>query len=185
MSEQAPFYLFITFVLSYGTRQLKLDRTGLLTDTLIAAAIGLISVPLFGYLSDVIGRRLMYGIGIVCTALFAFPYFGLLNTRVAGLVLLAIVVSLIFHDMQYGPQAAFIAEMFSTELRYSGASMGYQLAGILGGAIAPIVSIALVAAFGTAYAVSVYLAAMMVLTLIALKLAPETAWADLHEPAHR
>jgi MFS family permease len=86
----------------------------------------------------------------------------------------------------YGPQAAFIAEMFSTELRYSGASMGYQIAGILGGAIAPIVSIALVSAFGSAYAVSVYLAAMMVLTLIALKLAPETARTDLHdEPVHR
>jgi MFS family permease len=70
MSEQAPFYLFITFVLTYGTRQLQLDRTGLLTDTLIAAAVGLISVPLFGYLSDRIGRRLMYGIGIVCTGLF-------------------------------------------------------------------------------------------------------------------
>jgi MFS family permease len=86
----------------------------------------------------------------------------------------------------YGPQAAFIAEMFSTELRYSGASMGYQIAGILGGAIAPIVSIALVSAFGSAYAVSVYLAAMMVLTLIALKLAPETARTDLHdEPVHQ
>jgi MFS family permease len=102
------------------------------------------------------------------------------------LIVLATVVALITHAMMYGPQAAFIAEMFSTELRYSGASMGYQIAGILGGAIAPIVSIALVGAFGSAYAVSVYLAAMMVLTLIALKLAPETARTDLHdEPVHR
>ncbi len=73
MSEQAPFYLFITFVLTYGTQQLKLDRSGLLTDTLIAAALGLVSVPLFGYLSDRIGRRLMYGIGIVCTGAVRVP----------------------------------------------------------------------------------------------------------------
>ncbi len=85
MSEQAPFYLFITFVLSYGTTVLHLARDGLLNDTLIAAAIGLVSVPFFGLLSDLIGRRVMYGIGIVATAVVAFPYFGLLNTRSAGL----------------------------------------------------------------------------------------------------
>ena len=87
MSEQAPFYIFITFVLTYGTTILKIDRSELLNYTLVAAAVGFVSVPLFGYLSDRIGRRLMYGIGIVCTALFAFPYFGLLNTKVAGFVL--------------------------------------------------------------------------------------------------
>ena len=81
----------------------------------MAAAIGLVSVPFFGYLSDLIGRRLMYGIGIVCIGLYAFPYFGLLNTKVAGLVLLAIVLSLFFHDMQYGPQAALIAEILRPE----------------------------------------------------------------------
>ena len=121
MSEQAPFYIFITFVLTYGTTILQIERNELLNYTLVAAAVGFISVPLFGYVSDRIGRRLMYGIGIVCTALFAFPYFGLLNTKVAGLVLVGIVVSLIFHDMQYGPQAALIAESFGTNLRYSGA----------------------------------------------------------------
>ncbi len=96
LSEQAPFYLFVTFVLTYGTDHLGLARDSLLNDTLVAAAIGLASVPLFGYLSDLIGRRLMYGIGIVCVGAFAFPYFGLLNTKTAGLVLLAIVVSLVF-----------------------------------------------------------------------------------------
>jgi Na+/melibiose symporter-like transporter len=101
MSEQAPFYLFITFVLTYGTAHLKLSRNSLLNDTLVAAAIGLVSVPLFGHLSDKIGRRTMYAIGIACVALFAFPYFGLLNTTQPALVLLAIVLSLVFHDMQY------------------------------------------------------------------------------------
>ena len=95
MSEQAPFYLFVTFVLTYGTDHLGLTKDSLLNDTLVAAAIGLVSVPFFGYLSDLIGRRLMYGIGIVCIGLFAFPYFGLLNTKTAGLILLAIVLSLV------------------------------------------------------------------------------------------
>jgi MFS family permease len=172
MSEQAPFYLFITFVLTYGTRQLKLDRTGLLTDTLIAAAIGLISVPLFGYLSDVIGRRLMYGIGIVCTALFAFPYFGLLNTRMAGLVLLAIVVSLIFHDMQYGPQAALIAESFGTNIRYSGAGLGYQLASVIAGGPAPLIAAAILQSTGSSTWISIYIIACCAFSSVALWLMP-------------
>ena len=172
MSEQAPFYLFITFVLSYGTRQLKLDRTGLLTDTLIAAAVGLISVPLFGHLSDVIGRRLMYGIGIVCTGLFAFPYFGLLNTRISGLVLLAIVVSLIFHDMQYGPQAALIAESFGTNIRYSGAGLGYQLASVIAGGPAPLIAAAILQSTGSSTWISIYIVACSVVSMIALLLMP-------------
>ena len=133
MSEQAPFYIFITFVLTYGTEHLKLDSGVLLNDTLVAAAVGLVSVPLFGHLSDRIGRRTMYGIGIACMALFAFPYFGLLNTTEPALVLLAIVLSLVFHDMQYGPQAALIAESFGTNIRYSGAGLGYQLASVIAG----------------------------------------------------
>jgi MFS family permease len=172
MSEQAPFYLFITFVLTYGTRQLQLDRTGLLTDTLIAAAVGLISVPLFGYLSDRIGRRLMYGIGIVCTGLFAFPYFGLLNTRISGLVLLAIVVSLIFHDMQYGPQAALIAESFGTNIRYSGAGLGYQLASVIAGGPAPLIAAAILQSTGSSTWISIYIIACCVVSMIALLLMP-------------
>ncbi|MFD1045570.1 MFS transporter, partial [Kibdelosporangium lantanae] len=118
MSEQAPFYLFITFVLTYG-KHLGLNQDSLLGDTMTAAAVGLVSVPFFGWLSDRIGRKLMYGIGIVATAAYAFPYFGLLDTKVSGLVLLAIVVSLIAHAAQYGPQAALIAESFDPDVRYS------------------------------------------------------------------
>ena len=98
MSEQAPFYLFITFVLTYGTDKLNMAKGELLNYTMIAAALGLISVPFFGHLSDRFGRRLIYGIGIVCTGLYAFPYFGLLNTRSSGLVLLAIVISMVSRD---------------------------------------------------------------------------------------
>jgi metabolite-proton symporter len=168
MSEQAPFYLFITFVLTYGTKHLNLAQGGLLTDTIVAAAIGLISVPLFGWLSDRIGRRLMYGIGIVCTALFAFPYFGLLDTKVAGFVLLGIVVSLIFHDMQYGPQAALIAEGFGTNIRYSGASIGYQLASVIAGGPAPLIAAAILSKTGSSTWISVYIIGCAVVSMIAL-----------------
>ncbi|MGI8814451.1 MAG: MFS transporter [Pseudonocardia sp.] len=140
LSEQAPFYLFVTFVLDYTTRQLRLQRADVLIYTMVGAAVGLVSIPLFGYLSDRIGRRRMYGIGIHCVGLFAFPYYALLDTKVGGLVLLAIVLSLIFHDMQYGPQAALIAETFGTNVRYSGAGIGYQLASVIAGGPAPLIA---------------------------------------------
>jgi MFS family permease len=172
MSEQAPFYIFITFVLAYGTDHLGLTRDSLLNDTLVAAAIGLVSVPFFGYLSDLIGRRLMYGIGIVCVGLFAFPYFGLLNTKVAGLVLLAVVLSLIFHDMQYGPQAALIAESFGPSVRYSGAGLGYQLASVIAGGPAPLIAAAILSATGSSTWISWYLVGCAVIAMAALLLMP-------------
>ncbi|MCW0213015.1 MAG: MHS family MFS transporter [Pseudonocardia sp.] len=178
LSEQAPFYIFITFVLTYGTKELGLTRGSLLNDTLVAAGVGLVGVPFFGWLSDVIGRRLMYGIGIVCTGLFAFPYFGLLNTTTAGLVLLAIVVSLIFHDMQYGPQAALIAETFGTNLRYSGAGLGYQAASIIAGGPAPLIAAAILASTGSSTGISWYIVICCVISLGALLLLPRPALSE-------
>ncbi len=175
MSEQAPFYLFITFVLTYGTKHLELERGDLLNYTLVAAAIGLVSVPLFGYLSDLIGRRLMYGIGIVCTALYAFPYFGLLDTETAGLVLLAIVLSLLFHDMQYGPQAALIAEGFGTNLRYSGAGLGYQLASVIAGGPAPLIAAKILEETDSSTGISWYIIGCCVVAFAALLLMPRRA----------
>ncbi|MFC4943269.1 MFS transporter [Pseudonocardia sp. GCM10023141] len=175
MSEQAPFYLFITFVLTYGTTVLKLPREELLNDTLVAAAVGLISVPLFGHLSDRFGRRLVYGIGIVATGVFAFPYFGLLDTGSSGFVLLAIVVSLIVHDVQYGPQAALIAESFGTNVRYSGAGLGYQLASVIAGGPAPLIAAALLAGTGSSSSIALYIIACCVVSLVALVLMPRKA----------
>ncbi|MFB7997445.1 MFS transporter [Streptomyces sp. NPDC056002] len=174
LSEQAPFYLFITFVLTYGTQHLDLARSDLLDDTLVAAAVGLVSIPVFGHLSDRIGRRLMYGIGIACVAVFAFPYFALLNTGSAGLVLLAIVLSLVFHDMQYGPQAALIAEGFGTHVRYSGAGIGYQLASVIAGGPAPLIAAAILEDTGSSVGISVYIVACCVLSLVALLLIPRS-----------
>ncbi|HEV7825232.1 MAG TPA: MFS transporter [Mycobacteriales bacterium] len=172
MSEQAPFYLFITFVLTYGTRELGLARGEVLRDTMIAATLGLVAVPFFGYLSDVLGRRVVYGTGIVLTALYAFPYFGLLNTRDSGLVLLAIVLSLFVHDMQYGPQAALIAESFGTNVRYSGAGLGYQLASVVAGGPAPLIAAYLLERTGSSAGISWYIVGCAVVAMTALLLMP-------------
>jgi metabolite-proton symporter len=183
MSEQAPFYLFITFVLAYGTKKVGFTKDELLTDTMIAAALGLISVPFFGFLSDLIGRRLMYGIGIASTAIFAFPYFGLLNTKLAGMALLAIVISLIVHDMQYGPQAALIAENFGTNVRYSGAGLGYQLASVIAGGPAPLIATWILKNTGSSIGISWYIVGCCVVSMIALVLMPKHAQPAAADPS--
>jgi len=179
LSEQAPFYLFITFVLTYGTKELDMAKGELLNDTIIAAALGLVSVPLFGHLSDIFGRRLIYGIGIVCTGLYAFPYFGLLNTRNSGLVLLAIVISLVVHDMQYGPQAALIAENFGTNVRYSGAGLGYQLASVVAGGPAPLIAAAILTTTHSSVGISWYIVGCSVISMGALILMPRRTSYDV------
>ncbi|HEY7593142.1 MAG TPA: MFS transporter [Actinophytocola sp.] len=175
MSEQAPFYLFVTFVLTYGTEKVGLEKDNLLTYTMIAAAIGLVSVPLFGWLSDRIGRKTVYGAGIIATAAFAFPYFGLLNTGTAALVLIAIVVSLIVHDVQYGPQAALIAEAFGGNVRYSGAGIGYHLASVVAGGPAPLIATAILQRTGSSTWISLYIIGCAVVSMIALVVMPRPA----------
>jgi metabolite-proton symporter len=167
MAEQAPFYVFTTYVLTYGTAELGLQRNFLLNAVLLAAVISLFTTPFFGYLSDLIGRRTMYMIGTVAVVVFAFPYIGLLNTATAALVVLAIVLSVVVHDMMYGPQAAFIAESFPTRLRYSGASLGYQAASLIAGGPAPLLAAWLLHTFGSGYAIAGYLALTGVISTFA------------------
>ncbi|HEY6540133.1 MAG TPA: MFS transporter [Ktedonobacteraceae bacterium] len=144
-TEQAPFYLFTTFVITYGVDKLLVDRTLILNAITIAAIVELFTIPLFGYLSEYVGRRRWYLIGCVLMAAFAFPYFLLMNTKVGALFILAVAASLaIFHAWVYGPQAALIAERFGTRSRYSGASLGYQLAAPFAGGLAPIIALLLV-----------------------------------------
>ena len=143
-TEQAPFYLFTTFVITYGLDKLLLSRTLILNAITIAAVVELFTIPLFGYLSDRVGRRRWYLIGCVLMAAFAFPYFLLMNSKSNGLFILAVILSLaIFHAWVYGPQAALIAERFGTRSRYSGASLGYQLAAPFAGGLAPIIALVL------------------------------------------
>ncbi len=167
-AEQAPFYLFTSFVLVYTTTTLKLPRAEVLAYVMIGAAIGLVSVPTFGYLSDRYGRRLVYGAGAVLTGVYAFPYFALLDTRSGPLVALAIVVSLVFHDMMYGPQAALISESFGTEVRYSGAGLGYQLASVTAGGPAPLIAATILASTKSTTGISWYIIICVVITLVAL-----------------
>ena len=175
MSEQAPFYLFITFVLTYGTKQLNFTQNTMLDFTLVAAATSLITIPVFGMLSDRFGRRRVYGLGIILTTAFAFPYFALLNTATGGLVLLAVVLSLICHDIQYGPQAALIAECFDPDVRYSAAGLGYQLASVVGGGPAPLIATALLAHYGSSNPIALYIVVCGLISMTALILLPRRA----------
>jgi metabolite-proton symporter len=178
VSEQAPFYIFTAFVLAYGTRALKLSNNFMLTCVFAAAVLSLITVPLAGHLSDRFGRRLVYTVGIVLVGLYAFPYFGLLDTRAPTLVLLAVVLSLIPHDLQYGPQAALIAESFTGRLRYSGASIGYQLASVIAGGPAPLIATALLAAYMSSTPIAIYIVLCALVSLVAVRLLPDRSRAD-------
>jgi metabolite-proton symporter len=173
MSEQMPFYIFTVFVLSYGSEDLGLGKNFLTNSVLAAACLSLFFVPFFGWLSDRVGRKRMYIAGAVCTALWAIPYFALLDTGDPTLAFIAIFLSLIPHDMQYGPQAALIAESFPTRLRYSGAGIGYQLASVFAGGPAPLLAAFLVHEFNSSLPIAIYIMAGAVVTVIATILLPE------------
>ncbi|HMK80965.1 MAG TPA: MFS transporter [Xanthobacteraceae bacterium] len=170
MAEQAPFYIFTAFIFSYGTGTLKQSRDFLLTAVLVASVLSFVSIPLFGHVSDRIGRRNMYIIGALVCGVFGFIYFGMLNTGSAAIIFIAIVLSLIPHDMMYGPQAALIAESFTGRLRYSGASLGYQLASVIAGGPAPLIAAWLFGAYQTPYAIAWYIAGCAVLSIVSAAL---------------
>ncbi|MBN8976030.1 MAG: MHS family MFS transporter [Rhizobiales bacterium] len=167
MAEQAPFYIFTAFIFAYGVGTLHVSRDFLLMAVLAASVVSFFSIPIFGHLSDKIGRKAMYMIGAAVTGAFGFIYFGMVNTGVAWIIFLAIVLSLIPHDMMYGPQAALIAESFTGRLRYSGASLGYQLASVIAGGPAPLIATWLFGAYKSSYAIAIYIAACAVVSLIA------------------
>jgi len=173
------FYTFVLFITTYVATYLKLPRNYALNAVLIAAAVQIVLIPFFGSLSDRFGRRPVYLAGAIGAAVWVFVFFAMLDTGQFWLIVLATVVALVFHAAMYGPQAAFISEMFPTKVRYTGASMGYQLAGIIGGALAPIISVALLDRFDSSIVVSVYAVIMLLVTIICVLLAPETSKIDL------
>jgi len=179
MAEQAPFYVFTAFVFAYAVGTLHMSRNLVLTAVLAGACLSFVTIPLSGHISDRIGRRKMYLIGAAVTGLFGFLYFGMVDTAIPSAVFIAIVLSLIPHDMQYGPQAALIAEAFTPRLRYSGASLGYQLASIIAGGPAPLIATALFAAYHTGYAIAIYIAACAVVSLVSAGLMPDYTGKDI------
>ena len=166
MGEQAPFYLYTAFVFTYGTKVLGASRELLLTAVLTGSVTSFFTIPFSGYMSDRIGRKRMYMIGAAATGVFGFIYFALLNTAVPGWIFLAIVLSLVPHSMMYGPQAALIAESFTGRLRYSGASLGYQLASVIAGGPAPLIAAWLLAQYGSGYVIAVYILVCATLSLV-------------------
>ncbi|MGB6619780.1 MAG: MFS transporter [Xanthobacteraceae bacterium] len=179
MSEQAPFYIFTAFVFSYAVGTLKMERGFILSAVIVAALVSFFTIPISGHISDKIGRKNMYMIGAVTMGIFGFIYFAMVDTAVPVLVFIAIVLSLIPHDMQYGPQSALIAESFTPRLRYSGASLGYQLASLIAGGPSPIIATALFAAYHSGYAIAAYIAACAIITLIATALMPDYTGKDI------
>jgi MFS family permease len=187
LSEQAPFYIFTAYVFTYGTTVLKQNRNFVLYAVLAASVLSFFSIPLFGYLSDRIGRKRVYMAGVAVVGVWGFIYFGLLDTKVAALMFIAIFLSLIPHDMQYGPQAALIAESFTGRLRYSGASLGYQLASVIAGGPAPLIAATLYAgpkflgigAYKTSLAIAFYILVCAVISFIAVSTVKERSKQDI------
>jgi metabolite-proton symporter len=184
MGEQAPFYIFTAFVFSYGTSALKESKDFLLIAVLAASVLSFFTIPFCGHLSDRIGRKNMYLLGAATMLVFGFIYFGMLDTSNPVWIFLAIVLSLIPHDMMYGPQAALIAEAFTGRLRYSGASLGYQLASVIAGGPAPLIAAWLFAQYHSGYAIAAYIAVCAVLSLVSTTMLGDYTNKDISQEHH-
>ena len=181
LAENVSYYVITAFILVYVVTGLGLSKSVGLNAVLIASAVHLVTIPVWGHLSDRFGRRSIYLVGAVGMAVWVFAFFAMLNTKDPVLITLATTVGLVLHGAMYGPQAAFFSELFGTRVRYSGASIGYQLASIAAGALAPLIATALLKAYGSSFPISIYVVAMCVLTVVAVLMARETRGADLEE----
>jgi len=172
--ENGAFYIYSVFVLTYATQHVKMPQQVVLNAMLIGAGLELMAIPFFGAMSDRFGRRPVYLFGAIATALWAYPLFKLLDSGSPPLVGLALIVAFVFsHAAMYGPQAAFFSELFGTRVRYSGASLGAQLAAVLAGGTSPFIATLLLARYGT-NALSLYLIFMAAVSIVAVILASET-----------
>jgi metabolite-proton symporter len=181
-SEQLPFYIFTSFALAYIHKDLGMAQSLALGAVTAAAVVELFAIPTAGHLSDTLGRKRVYAVGSILLAVVAFPYLGLLNTKNSFLVVIAVIVALIPHSIQYGPQASLISESFPTKLRYGGAGIGYQLASVIAGGPAPLLATWLLHDYGW-WAISTLMVLSSVVTLTALSLLPNRSSVDIADEA--
>lgn len=172
--DVAGFYLFFTFVLAYGTTQLGMPRLIVLNATLVASALFFFTIPAAAALSDKLGRRPVYIAGIIYTAVMIFPIFWLIESRSAFLVIVSLSLAELGLALMHGPQAALFSELFDTRVRYSGASLGYQIGSVLGGGLTPFIATALLSAAHASWPISLYLITMAVISLVSVFLIRET-----------
>lgn len=174
VAENICYYVITTFSITYVTQVVGLSRQLALDAILVGSIVQFACIPLFAMLSDRIGRRPVYVLGAAGTGVWAFAFFRLLDTGATPLVIAAIVGGLVFHAAMYGPQAAFLAEMFPTRIRYSGVSLAYQLTSIVAGSLAPIIALQILKSTGSVLGVSVYVAVAAAISVTAALLARET-----------
>jgi len=181
LAENGAFYLYTVFVLTYATQsKIGFSRSAVLAAISIAALIELFTMPTFGALSDRFGRRPVYLFGAIFTALFAFPFFWMIESSNTTLMVLAIVFALVFgHSAMYGPQASFFSELFGTRVRYSGASLGYQLSSVIAGGLSPLIATGLLRRYSTSWPIALLIVIMATVTTVSVYVAAETAHTNI------
>lgn len=177
LAENGVFYLFTVFILTYATQpRVGFTRLPVLAAISIAATLELIAIPTYGWLSDIVGRRPVYLFGAIFTAAFAFPFFWMVDTSKNVWMTAAIVIAMIFgHSAMYAPQASFFSELFGVRVRYSGASLGYQLSSVVAGGLSPLIAAGLLRHFGASWPISLFIIGMSAVTTLSVYLATETA----------
>jgi MFS family permease len=178
MGQMTVAFVYAAFFFTYGMQVVHVSRDFLLEVMLIASFFSFFTIPLSGYLSDRIGRKQVYIFGAAATGLFAFAYYALLDTAIPALILLATLVAYFFHDLMWGPLAALTAECFTPRLRYSGASIGFQLAAVFAGGPAPMIATALLAATGSGQAIALYIFCCATVSIVAAAALPSTRGRD-------